>query len=560
MKQSSNENAANRLSYVGDVFNLGERAFKDDVLARMPQQWADLHRKGYVHIHDLGAHGKTYNCLTFNSARSFPYHKFEGLTNEAKIVRAFGYFRTLLTDLGNEQSGGMAFANFDNELSEILQRLGIADTPANWQLIAACIGEFIVWCNDTHTRMGQTSYYVTLNLGLARDVYARKVALAVIDEFQRSGETVFKPNIVFKVVKGVNRMPSDPNFDLFERALACTAKKMIPTYLLCDCAEDKDVNPEVLSVMGCRTRVVDDVFGERGAVGRGNVCNVSVNLPRLALETVAEGAENPIADFTRRWKGVAATTAEILLDRYQKTVAQSRSDFPVNSREQLWCVPFDEPREVFLHGTLSIGFIGLSEAFEILTGKRFYTDGEVYEAALGFVETMRAYCDGLRDRYNCNFSLLATSGELISGRFLEIDRKQFQPNVDVFSKGFYTNSFHVNVDSGVTAREKLRKEGPFHTFCNGGSISYVELAESPIGNAEGLRELVEEGIASGVRYLGVNFPKDVCNDCGASGVFDGCPVCGSKEITRIRRVSGYLEILDGFTYGKKNEAKTRTEN
>lgn len=173
---------------------------------------------------------------------------------------------------------------------------------------------------------------------------------------------------------------------------------------------------------------------------------------------------------------------------------------------------------------------------------------------------MREYCDGQRDKTNINFSLLATSGELISGRFIEIDKTMFKPKFDIFSKGFYTNSFHINVDSGISAREKLQKEGVFHLYCNGGSISYIELGEAPVGNDEGLRELVEEGIKSGVRYLGMNFPKDICKVCGASGVFDICPVCKSKDVTRIRRVSGYLEILDGFTSGKKHEVETRTTN
>ena len=103
-------------------------------------------------------------------------------------------------------------------------------------------------------------------------------------------------------------------------------------------------------------------------------------------------------------------------------------------------------------------------------------------------------------------------------------------------------------------------EGLFHEICNGGCITYVELGEAPLGNDEGLLEYVEHAIKSGVHYLGFNFPKDVCNECGASGVFDECPVCKSKDITRIRRVSGYLEILDGFTKGKKNEERNRRAN
>lgn len=564
MKQLNNENAANRFSYVGSVYNVGEKKVKNELLDSFPSEWASLHREGYIHIHDLDAYGKTYNCLTFDVLTKFPYESFDDLTDFAKIVRLFGYFKTTFADMGNEQSGGMAFANFDNDLEEILRALKVTDTKQNRELISSCIGDFILWCNNTHTRMGQTSYYVTLNIGLAKNDLARFIAYSVIDEFEKAGETVYKPNIVFKVSAGVSRNEGDRNFDLYRKALLCTTKKMIPTYLLCDCEADKNCPAEKLSVMGCRTRVVDDLYGCKGAIGRSNIANISINLPRLALETDAVCVEKPLAEkmefFKCRWAETANTTTEILLDRYQKTVALTAECFPANAARQMWCVPFENPAEVFKHGTLSIGFIGLSEAIEVLTGERFYASEEAYQNAYDFVKFMRSYCDDKKETLHLNFSLLATSGELISGRFCEIDKKRFKPNCDIFSKGFYTNSFHVNVDSGISAREKLRREGPFHLYCNGGSISYVELGEAPIGNDEGLRELVEEGIQAGVRYLGINFPKDICKVCGASGVFDMCPICNSTEITRIRRVSGYLEILDGFTRGKMCEVKARTTN
>lgn len=196
----------------------------------------------------------------------------------------------------------------------------------------------------------------------------------------------------------------------------------------------------------------------------------------------------------------------------------------------------------------------------MLSGRKYWSDQETYMYALGFVKYMREYCDFLRREYKLNFSLLATSGELISGRFTKIDSKLFEPQCDIFSKGYYTNSFHVDVDSGLPAYKKLQTEGLFHVFCNGGSISYIELNEAPLDNDEGLDELVEIATNSGVHYLGINFPKDICNHCGTTGVFDECPTCHSKDITRIRRVSGYLEILDGFTDGKKAEVKNRRGN
>lgn len=195
---------------------------------------------------------------------------------------------------------------------------------------------------------------------------------------------------------------------------------------------------------------------------------------------------------------------------------------------------------------------------EVLTGTKYWKDDKIYNLALDFVKFMRRYIDEQKEKYHLNFSLLATSGEYISGRFEEIDNKLFDS--PIMEKGYYTNSFHVDVDSKLPAYKKLQIEGPFHLYTNGGCISYVELGEAPFGNAEGLDELVEIAIEAGVHYLGFNFPKDVCKDCGASGTFDVCPNCGSKEITRIRRVSGYLEIQDYFTQGKLHESKNRERN
>ena len=481
-----------------------------------------------------------------------------------KIIATFEYLKNLFTDIGNEQSGGMALANFDNDLATILEGLGVELDSTSRELIADCIHQLIHWCNHTHTRMGQTSYYVSLNIGLAKGEFARFLAKTLLKEFEGSGDLVFKPNIIFKVKAGVNRFEEDPNYDLLKAALLCSAKKMIPTYVLCDSTPNRDVDPEKLAIMGCRTRVVADLYGENSSIGRGNIDNISINLPRLALMVERE---MPDADFNRKmdaftakWDEIASTTKDILLDRFEQVCARTHADFPINRVHHLWKEDFTDLPSVFRHGTLSLGFIGLSEAMEVPSGQRFYEDIRCYMSALGFVRHMREYCDFLRNHFRLNFSLLATSGELISGRFIDMDERAFNTKADIFAKGFYTNSFHVNVDSDLPAFQKLRLEGIFHEFCNGGCITYAELGEAPLTNDEGLKEYIECAIESGVHYLGFNFPKDVCDECGASGVFDTCPVCGSGSITRIRRVSGYLEILDGFTKGKKNEEMHRRAN
>ena len=567
MKQNTNENAANRTSYIGHVYTIGERAYKKQVLESLPEEWKKLHDEGYIHIHDLDAYGLTYNCLTFNLAPNFPYERFKDYSEQRKIIRLFDFLKELFTKMGNEQSGGMAFANFDNEMAEVITKLGIAINETNLSLIRDAIGELVLWCNDNHTRMGQTSYYVTFNIGLADSDLARKIDEFLLDEFYEAGDLIYKPNIVFKVHQGHNRYSNDPNHYLLKKALLCTAKKMIPTYVLCDSSTDKNYDPYCLAVMGCRTRVVTDVYGKEGSIGRGNIDNISINLPRLALEIVEKwpniDVDERVRKFKKRWNEIANVTKDILLDRFYKTCERQADDFPTNSEYKLWCEDFNKVeslKEVFKHGTLSIGFIGLSEAIEVLTGAKYYSSADNYVIALGIVKHMRDYCDFLKYEHNLNFSLLATSGELISGRFIDFDKKIFKPEVDIFSKGYYTNSFHIDVDSGLPAYKKIQMEGLFHELCNGGCITYVELGEAPLGNYEGLLEYVEVATKAGTHYLGFNFPKDICDECGASGVFDTCPLCGSKHITRIRRVSGYLEILDGFTKGKKNEEKNRRKN
>lgn len=566
MKNVTNDNAANRYSYVGHNYCLGEKAYKEDVLNKLPKQWSDLHREGYIHIHDLDAYGLTYNCLALNLVPNINYNEFNGLSDTGKILHLFNYIRILLTKIGNEQSGGMAFANFDIELDQILSNLHLCDNILNTEVIKSCIREFVIWCNNDHTRMGRTSYYITLNIGLAQTRRAQDIAFALLDEFEKLGDMVFKPNIVFKVCDGINMKDTDPNHYLLLKSLEVTSKKMIPTYIICNSDTNRNIDPEKLAIMGCRSRVVADLYGCNGAVGRGNIANVTINLPKIALEIDQKNPDKDIASkyekFVEFLDIIVSSVSQILIDRLQKTSKLSKECFPTNLETQLWCESFNTNSllNVFRHGTLAIGFIGLSEAIEVITTKKYYSSKENYKLAIKIVEHMRKLCDYHKDISGYNFSLLATAGELISGRFIGLDRKKYTQKVDIFSKGFYTNSFHIDVDSGLSGFIKIELEGKFHELCNGGCITYLELREAPLGNTEALLEYIETATQSGIHYLGFNFPKDICKRCNTRGVFDICPTCGGNQITRIRRVSGYLEILDGFTPGKKKEVEHRLSN
>lgn len=235
---NKNENAAQRKTYVGNVYDEGEKIRRDEILSGMPEEWCSLHRDGYIHIHDLDAYGQTYNCLTFDLLKNFPYKKFDGKDGLRAITGVFEHVRLLIAKVGNEQSGGMGFANFDTDLAEILVRIGVEDNEVNRSVISACLANIIRWCSESHERMGQISYYVTLNIGLADNELSKFVCGSLLDEFMNSPANTVRPNIVFKVKDGVNLNKKDPNHNLLIKAAICTSKKMIPTYLLCDCEMD----------------------------------------------------------------------------------------------------------------------------------------------------------------------------------------------------------------------------------------------------------------------------------------------------------------------------------
>ena len=161
--QKCNENAANRYSYVGEVYNVGECVQKQQVLQSLKPEWRDLHEKGYIHIHDLDAYGLTYNCLTFDILRDFPYERFQGLSDTKKITGAFDYLRKLFADIGNEQSGGMALANFDNKYATILKKLGVEFTPQNQETISACIYNLFYNINILNTIFNNIYKYIIHN-------------------------------------------------------------------------------------------------------------------------------------------------------------------------------------------------------------------------------------------------------------------------------------------------------------------------------------------------------------------------------------------------------------
>jgi len=563
MKSIDNKHAAQRKTLVGYVYNEGSNYIKKNILDSLDEKFSSAHREGRIHIHDLEAYGESYNCLTPDLVKGFPYDEIKGYSNIYKIMEIFYYLKKIVIGLGNEQSGGIGFGNFDCDMNDILTKLDMTLNEETRKIFKNNLDLFMRWNHEARDRCGQVQYYLTFNLGLSTTDIGRFVTKSVITIFMNSD--YIHPNIIFKVKKGVNRNEGDKNFDLFKLAKKCTAKKMIPTYYLADSEHNKKIDAYKISLMGCRSKVYQNQYGEDTTIGKSNIVYTSINLPRIAFDINKEfpelDLESKLEIYEKRWKELADIVKDQLFDRFYKICNLESDDFPLNQIYPLMCEDINNLNNLedyFKHGTLAIGFIGISETIELLTGKKFFSSNKNHAIALNLVKMMRDTIDYYRKKNNYNFSLLATSGEFISGRFPEVDSEYYSH--PLIEKGFYTNSFHIDVNSGLNPFDKISYEGPFHKYCNGGCITYIEFRSAPLNNVEAISELIEHAIESDVNYLGFNYPLDICMDCGNRGTYDTCDKCGSNKIKRIRRVSGYLEDSDFFTNGKKAEVAHREPN
>jgi ribonucleoside-triphosphate reductase len=228
----------------------------------------------------------------------------------------------------------------------------------------------------------------------------------------------------------------------------------------------------------------------------------------------------------------------------------------------------DEVGCVLLHGTLSVGFIGLAEALKSLTGAHHGESAESQALGLDIVRFMRQRLDRETERTGMNFTLLATPAEGLSGRFVRIDAREFGIIPGVTDREYYTNSFHVPVHYDITAAAKISTEAPYHELTNAGHITYVELDGDVSRNLEAFERVVRYMAKSGVGYGSINHPVDRDPVCGYSGIIgDSCPKCGRSEggggrkFERIRRITGYLVgTVDRFNNAKRAEERDRRKH
>ena len=196
----------------------------------------------------------------------------------------------------------------------------------------------------------------------------------------------------------------------------------------------------------------------------------------------------------------------------------------------------------------------MAEALVALTGKHHGESDEAMELGYKIISKIKEATDRFSNTFDLNFVCYATPAEGLSGRFINIDRKEFGYIMGVTDKTYYSNSYHIPVNYDISIFEKIKKEAPFHKLCAAGHISYVELPSSPKGNKEAFEKILNYMAESDMGYAGINFPIDECRVCGFSGIIDdNCPNCESYNIRRIRRITGYLSTIDRFNDAKLAE-------
>lgn len=520
---------------ISQVACLGASTRKRMVREGIPDKLGEYFDQRSFWIHDMEYYDLTYNCLGINPSHLIGKSEYTSFDQACRSL-----FREVIA-LTNQQSGGIGFIDFDADMGRYVQEESDAELEESlWQFLLDL---------NTFVRKGYERAYVTLNIGLSLEKQGKRVAHALLFAFSRQ-QLVF-PNIVFKVKQGVNALPEDPNYDLFCHASLVTTQCMNPTYLNMDASFNRDIPASELGIMGCRTRIAANRFHTASSLQRGNIAAVTINLVQLALKS-----DHDTERFDALLPEIMDRAKDLLLHRLHTLAVHGCFDY-VRQHDLYLDSQKDDPMEMLKNGTLSIGFIGLWDALSVLCEidttsldvLRTYQD-----KALQIVRMMRQKTDEYACTENLNFSLLASSAEGVTGYFSQYDAQHYSHAAAVCAKGHYTNSFHVPVECMLNCFDKIDLEAPFHALCNGGQITYVELSELPLGNPNAIRELVNYACARDMGYFGINFPLDICNNCGKKGsFFQQCPDCASTDIRRLRRVSGYLSDTNTFTNGKKNE-------
>ena len=426
--------------------------------------------------------------------------------------------------------------------------------------------------NSLQSRSGCQLPFTSINYGTCTLPEGREITRSLIEGCIKGCGKFHKTSIfpcgIFQCMKGVNRKPGDPNYDLFRLALKSTALRIYPNYANVDWSNAAGYDPEdpetFFSTMGCRTANLADINADDPKLvqlkdGRGNICPVTIILPTLAMQ-----AKTPEAFLELLGKKIEEAKDQ-LIERFEWICSQSpaAAKFMYENGTMYGYKPEEGIRSALKHGTLAIGQLGLAETLQILIGCD-HVDPRGMELAKKIEQLFKDRCAAYKKQYKLNFGVYMTPAENLAYTAMKKFREQYGIIKNVSDHDYFTNSMHIPVWHKLTPFEKIDLEAQLTGYSSAGCITYVELDASVKNNIDAMEELVNYAMDKDIPYFAVNVPIDTCQTCGYQDDIAGdvCPKCGSDDIQRLRRVTGYItgNYTTAFNYGKQKEVEDRVKH
>lgn len=434
--------------------------------------------------------------------------------------------------------------------------------------------------NTLQSRSGCQLPFTSINYGTCTSPEGRMVTKALLDVsikgIGKLHRTSIFPCSIFQCMKGVNRKPGDPNYDLFQLALKSTSQRLYPNYANVDWSNNAgyDINdPKTyFSTMGCRTANGFDINGMgQTKDGRGNICPVTIIMPTLAMEAqenLCDGEYHSKEEFVDYFMSLLDTkiheAKDMLLERFDWICSQSpdSAKFMYENNVMAGYVPEEGIRSALKHGTIVIGQIGLAETLQILIG-RDHTEPEGMELAKRIEQLFKNRCAEFKEQYKLNFGVYYTPAENLCYTSMQKFKAKYGEIPNVSDKEFFTNSIHVPVWIPMNPFQKIDIESQLTGYSNAGCITYVELDAACKYNLDALETIVNYAMDKDIPYFAINVPNDQCMDCGYTDLMDDeCLECHGDNIRHLRRVTGYLtnDYKTAFNKGKQQEVEMRVKH
>lgn len=538
----------------------------------LPKEFADAHNAGIIHFHDLdySPFFSMYNCMLID---------FKGMLENGfsignadveqprSIKTATALVAQIVANVSSNIYGGTSFNRADEVLEPYAKisfnkylktaKAWIPD-PEGQKKYAYAMTEKEIYdsmqsleyeINTLFSSNGQTPFF-TLNFGLGRSWFAREIQKSILKVrilgLGRDHKTAVFPKLVFTIKRGLNLDAGDPNYDIKKMALECSTKRMYPDILNYD--RIVEVTGDFKAPMGCRSFLPSyQEQGEYITDGRNNMGVVTLNIPRIALES--NGDKAAFWDLFEGRLDLVCRALEFRIHTLDKVSANNAPILYQYGATGKRLHGTDSVSDIFKNGraTVSMGYIGLYEAATVFYGPEWEHNPEAKSFTVDIVKRFKEVSLQWRAKTGYAFSVYATPSESLTDRFCRLDKQHFGSIKDITDKDYYTNSFHYDVRKKINPFEKIDFEKDYEPYTAGGFIHYCEFP-SLINNPEGL-EAVWNYTYDRIGYFGTNTPIDKCYECGYEGEFEStaegfkCPSCGNhnpETTSCIRRLCGYL--------------------